>query len=441
MDPMHLPAGNIPIHDVPAAAPAAAPQPRWAAMLTPAVGVLLCAACLLLLTVRGWANAVLFIGALLCIALLAWGRLAPADAREPRAVRLMEIVFAAPVLAVLLSAAARQDSYLGQYDAPMRFAVAIPIFLFALRTRLDAAHWLRWMLPVALLLLLVARLVQGQPARWPVFRMTTGFIDPIVFGYMSLTFGLMAMFAWPGEGRGRSLAAALAVLALGLGVYFSLGSQSRTGWLAVPLLVALWLHLHWSRARGWSLGWTAVGACALAVGAFLFVPTVHARVLEALGEIIQYPWHGIPPDTPVSLRITYLRIAADLIAQHPWFGIGLTPLLPASQFPHVDYASQVALSGAMKSSFHNQVVTEAVRFGVAGLASSAALLLVPLVVCLRALRGKSAVTQRNAAVGVAFFTCVFVASFSTEVVDLKYMASFYAVMTAVLCGAALARRD
>jgi hypothetical protein len=36
---------------------------------------------------------------------------------------------------------------------------------------------------------------------------------------------------------------------------------------------------------------------------------------------------------------------------------------------------------------------------------------------------------------------VFVASFSTEVVDLKYMASLYAVMAAIFCGAVLARRD
>jgi O-antigen ligase len=431
---MHTATGEIP-H--PTMTPA-----RWAARLAPGVGVMLCAVCLMLLTVRGWANAVLFAGGIVCAAMLLWGRLPAADVREPRAVKLVEWVLLGPLLAVLVSAAFRQDGYFGQYDAPARFAFAVPIFVFALRTRLDVANSLRWMLPVALLLLLAARLVHGQPSRWPAFRMTTGFIDPLVFGYVSLTFGLMAMFAWPGDERpSRPAIMLLSFVALALGVYFSIGSQSRTGWLAVPLLVALWLHMHWSRARGWSLAWTAAGACAMAVAAYFFVPTVHERVLEAVGEVIHYPWNSVPPDTPVSLRITYLRIAWDLFVQHPLVGVGLTTLLPPEAVPAAAYASPVAISAAMHSAFHNQVVTAAVRFGIGGLVTSVALLVVPLAVCLRGLASASGITRRNAAMGVAFFTCVLVASFTTEVVDLKYMASFYAVFTAIFCGAVLARRD
>ncbi|MEJ6023163.1 O-antigen ligase family protein [Ramlibacter sp. PS4R-6] len=426
--------GEIPL-------PSIKPAP-WARKLAPALGVFLCAACLLVLTVRGWSPAVLFVGCLLCLAVLAWGHLPPVPVESSRAARLVCIVLVAPLVAVFVSSAFRADGYTGQLDAPLRFALAVPIFLFALRMRLDVAHSLRWMLPVALLLLLAARLVQGQPARWPAERMTTGFVDPLVFGYLSLTFGIMAMFGWPGEDRrSHPVIVGLAFVALALGASFSIGSQSRTGWLAVPLLAALWLHLHWSRARRWSLAWTAVGACVVVVAAFMFVPTIHARVLEALGEVMQYPWHSVPPDTPVSLRITYLRIAADVFAQHPWLGVGLTPLLSPDTLPPLGYASPVAVKAALQSGFHNQIVSDAVRHGIGGLFATVALLLVPLVVCLRALGSTSAVTRRNAAMGTAFFTCVFVASFTTEVVDLKYMASLYAVMAAIFCGAALARRD
>jgi hypothetical protein len=38
-------------------------------------------------------------------------------------------------------------------------------------------------------------------------------------------------------------------------------------------------------------------------------------------------------------------------------------------------------------------------------------------------------------------TCPSRSSLSTEVVDLKFLASFYTVMVAVLCGAALAGRE
>jgi O-antigen ligase len=419
--------------------------PPWAQKLAPATGVMLCAVCLMVLTVRGWSNAVLFAGCLLSLVLLARGGLSPLPDEARRQALVLAVVMVAPVVTVMLSAALRGDAYAGQFDAPVRFAIALPIFYFALRTRLDAAHWLRWMLPLALLLLLAARLIQGQPARWPAFRMTTGFVDPLVFGYVSLTFGIMAMFAWPGDGKaGRAhpvfIGAAFAALALG--AYFSVRSQSRTGWLAVPLLAALWLHLFWSRARRWSLAWTALGALVVALVAYLFVPTIHARVLEAAKEIVEYPWDGtMPPDEPVSLRITYLRIAADVFGQHPWTGVGLTPQLSRDALPPLPYATPWAIKTVLQSGFHNQMVSDAVRHGAAALVATAALLIVPLAICLRALGSASAITRRNAAVGTAFFTCFFVASFSTEVVDLKYMASLYAVMTAILCGSVLARRD
>ena len=67
------------------------------------------------------------------------------------------------------------------------------------------------------------------------------------------------------------------------------------------------------------------------------------------------------------------------------------------------------------------------------------LLVVPLAVYMRGLRHGDATARHNAALGFAYGACIFVASFSTEVVDLKYTASLYALMTAVLCGGALAR--
>lgn len=406
--------------------------------------------CLLVLTVRGWSNAVLFVGSLLSAVLLARGGLPPVPAEALRTARLFTAVMAAPVLAVMVSAILRRDGYSGQFDAPARMAIALPIFFFALRSRLDVVRSLRWMLPVALVLLLVARLVQGQPARWPDIRMTTGFLDPLVFGYVSLTFGIMAMFAWPreaghnGHGAAREhwLIVALAFVALGLGAYFSVRSQSRTGWLAVPFLAALWMHLYWTRASRWSLAWTAIGAVAIACAAFLFVPTIHARVLEATGEIMSYPWDGSKPeDTPVSLRITYLRIAWAAFSQHALAGIGLTPLLPPGSLPDLPYATPFAVETVLKSGFHNQVVSDGVRHGILAFFAGVALMVTPLVICLRGLGGASAVTRRNAAVGTAYFTCVLVAGFSTEVVDLKYMASLYAVLAALFCAAVLAPRE
>jgi O-antigen ligase len=109
--------------------------------------------------------------------------------------------------------------------------------------------------------------------------------------------------------------------------------------------------------------------------------------------------------------------------------------------PSFAYASPATLEGAFHAHFHNQVVSNAVRSGIGGLAATLLLLLVPLVICIRKLRHTSPVTREIAFMGFAYTLCMFVSSLSTEVVDLKSLASLYAVMTAVLCGAALAPRE
>src|SRR5262249_35100199 len=113
------------------------------------------------------------------------------------------------------------------------------------------------------------------------------------------------------------------------------------------------------------------------------------------------------------------------------------PLPPPSGF---SYASQDAIRSGFTSGFHNQLVTNAVRSGVGGLLATGLLLFVPLLVCARGLRRRAAAARRDAMVGLAYCTCVVVSSLSTEVVDLKFAASFYAVMAALFCGAVLGRR-
>jgi O-antigen ligase len=177
----------------------------------------------------------------------------------------------------------------------------------------------------------------------------------------------------------------------------------------------------------------------IGASAYALVPKVHERLDEAIGDVTSYSFDGQAPISPVGLRITFLRIASDIVVQHPIEGIGDTshkPPPPVSRFP---YATQFAIDYAYGSAFHNQVVSDAVRHGVLGGLAAALLLIVPLVAYVRGLRHGDAQARHNAALGLAYGGVIVVTSFSTEVVDLKYTASLYALLTAVLCGGALAR--
>jgi O-antigen ligase len=416
---------------------------RWAQ----ALGGWACCAPLFVLTVRGWSNWVLFSSGLAALALLVWGPAAPPAKASPEVRRLARLVIAAllaPLLAVALSSLLRLDWHSADFDAPSRFWAAIPVFLVAWRWRLDPARWLRVTLPAGLAITLAQQYLEPQPRWWTPARMSTYFADPLVFGYISLAFALMCLMSITPQRRREPPAwvDALLVAALPLGLYLSVQSGSRTGWLAIPIVLAIWLQRNVRVAHRWGRAVLPLAvvlvACSAAAAAYQLIPRVNARVQEAVGDVTSYSFAGVAPVSPVGLRITYLRIAGDLFTRHPFAGVGDTSKqdpVPASAFP---YASAGAVDTAFRSGMHNQVVTNTVRFGIAGGITAALLLIAPVVVFARRSRSPAAVARANAAMGLAFAVTIAICSLTTEVVDLKYTASFYALMTALLCGACLA---
>jgi O-antigen ligase len=159
-------------------------------------------------------------------------------------------------------------------------------------------------------------------------------------------------------------------------------------------------------------------------------------------ELQRYSWSGVTrEDTSFGLRITYLRMAAELFVQHPLAGIGDTSRMAASDYPAFSYATPAAVASAYQGAFHNQIVSNTVRMGLPGLLSTTALLVTPVCIAIRGLRSRQLRTRRVAELGFAFGVTMLVSSLSTEVVDLKFMSSFYAVMTAVFVGAVLSAPD
>src|SRR5262249_40399261 len=160
-------------------------------------------------------------------------------------------------------------------------------------------------------------------------------------------------------------------------------------WVAIPIVAAVWLHLNVPaiERRGRIVLPLTIVFAALVIGTstYFAVPKVHQRIHEAINDVTTYSFAGKAPESPVGLRITFLRMAADLVAEHPLAGVGdtaRTPPAPASQFP---YATPYAVHTAFGSAFHNQIVSGAVRHGLAGGLAAALLLLVPLVVYARRL--------------------------------------------------------
>ncbi len=344
-----------------------------------------------------------------------------------------------PVLAVGVSSLLRGSYVAENYDSPSRFMVAVVIFLFALRRKTNAAQYLQYTVPVSLLFTLLHQLFFFQPGLWGPDRMSTYFSDPLVFGYTALTFGLISLVSINLLGRDCKFTIALKLAGAGVGFYLSIMSGSRTGWLAAPLILALWAYRH-HLVKGRLLNVLAFSTSALIMfGVYSLSTTVQHRFLIGIHEALNYSWVGIAPETSVGFRITFLRIAWDMFSSSPIAGHGDNGYDLAALPAHVySYASHESLRMAFNAGFHNEIVSNAVRFGLGGLLAAAMLLLVPIGIFVRQSHSNSAVQRANASLGLVLTVCFFVSSLSTEVFDLKYMASFYAVMVALLCASAIA---
>jgi len=86
-------------------------------------------------------------------------------------------------------------------------------------------------------------------------------------------------------------------------------------------------------------------------------------------------------------------------------------------------------------------MTNAVRSGIWGVIATLAVFLVPFVLFCKAFRSTSSVRSANALLGLTFVVCQLVSGLSTEVLNLKFTASFYAILIACLCGSSIIRHE
>lgn len=399
---------------------------------------------LFLVTVQSWSNALLILGSGLSIFFLMRRQIQPnGDAPEFVFIqKLVVVILVLPFLAIAVSSALRASYTWADYDAPSRFLLAIAIFLFAIRRKINIAAYLQYSVPGSLVITLLHQLYFPQPKLWGPDRMSTYFSDPLVFGYTSLTLGLVSLVSINAGRKNSKTLVIFKLLGGAIGFYLSVESGSRTGWLAVPIVAAIWLYQLESTNSRRMHRWLPGLYIALVLLLLAFSSTVNQRLALAFHEVFSYSWIGMAPETSVGFRITFLRIALDMFASNPLAGFGDTRgILPALPGHIANYASPESLRMAVTSGFHNEIVTNAIRSGVLGLVSATLLFGVPLFVFGRQMRSAIAAQRHNALIGLVFVLCIFISSLSTEVFDLKYTASFYALMISLLCASALSARE
>jgi len=134
--------------------------------------------------------------------------------------------------------------------------------------------------------------------------------------------------------------------------------QGRTGQIVLGLLILLWCD----RRFGWrGVSGGLVVVVALLVVSFAVSPVFQKRVEKTVAEVKQAQIDAVAPKaSSVGLRLEWYKYTAELIAAHPFIGVG------TGSFAHA-YDTMVTEPGAVKPAHpHNQYLLTASDLGVIG---------------------------------------------------------------------------
>ena len=400
------------------------------------------------LTIKGWISALLFITCLMSIYVLLiktneLEESAKLSGTTRKEVLWLAATLAMPVIAIGLGQAFRHELILRDYDGPMRLALAIPVLIAVVKIKFPVQvlnFILQFSIPATLFITLSSIFISPDE-KWGVDRLTTYFVDPLSFGSMCLVLALITLASVDLFGKDSWALRVWKACAILAGIYLSIRSGSRTGWLGLPVVLLLLFLFRVRRNTGLYPAKTLLyffASVSILAMSYLFVSVIHERVDLAFNELMVYHWIGLNVDTAVGMRISFLRMAWFYFLNSPlggWGDQGFKLLINAPEISA--FASENARNFAYNSGFHNEIATNMVRSGIWGLFSSIAIFAVPAIFFMKYLRTGLKQQKSFALIGMCYVLSTFVSGLTTEVLNLKFTASFYAIFLAVIMGSIL----
>ncbi len=349
-------------------------------------------------------------------------------------------VLLSPTLAIALSQAIRVEFYPNNWDAPIRMVLCIPIYLavshgwlFRSGKNSITEDWIKWSIPIALCLTLITR-AYFPATNWTGYR-TTYFVDPLSFCSYTLLFAFLTCLGVLHNSKEFNFLHKLFNLtSIFIGFYLSITSGARTGWLNLPVLIAiLYLYSLTLKSNKEPIKFFLIIFFGLAVLISLNNQFMNKFYL-GLQQFINYKIYEINADSSVSMRISFYRMGVEYFFERPFAGWGDISWYKNTRQEFMVFASNEAIY-APKHGFHNEIITNSVRSGIWGFISVISLY---IVVAYKAVSGlKMKLGEQHRLVSVSMLIVILHLFFSglvTEVTNLTFLSAFIGAFFAVLCG-------
>jgi O-antigen ligase len=390
-----------------------------------------------LLTVSGWMTRIVLVCALLAIYVFYKNKnkhnKLTINNQASFHTKLLSVTLALPIFAIFLGQSFRGQYEWAYYDSPARILICIFILFAVAKTGSQVVKWMACTFPIVTLLAL-ANIVINPNLFWGVNRISTQALDPLMFGSLSLTFGLLNLISIKLHDDNSKWLIAFKLLGFCTGIYLSIASGSRTGWLALPIVGFLWIYYEQAKLNQMTKIIAVLGVITVVVSFYLLSATVNQRAETAAEEVINYQWNSSNNDNSVGARISFARMSVFLFKKHPLGGWGDGNFESVIDDPALNFSKLETKKIALESGFHNDITANMVRSGIWGLIATVALFLIPALFFIRNLRSKHKNQRDVAFLALAFLICQFISSLSMEIFNLRYSASFFGLMIAVFCG-------
>lgn len=315
----------------------------------------------------------------------------------------------------------------------LRFALFVPIAWALARIaprRIPAMQW-GFVVAAAVSAVWIHELAEGgRPPQ-------VGNVNRIPFGNLTLLMGMMALISLGWRRTGRRLEIVLMVAACAAGLYTSFVSETRGGWVAIPVLLATALcavRRPTSREIAYALG-LGTSVIALVVG---FSDRVRERVLETLVGLHQSVLLPDAPDTSISVRFELWEASLAMFRAHPLVGVGPDGFVPA--LGALAGEGLIGPAAARLTHSHNDVLYAMATLGTPGLIAILATYLVPGWYFARRLRAEDTQVRTAAAMGLALCAGFMLFGLTEAMFVITLTNAFYSLVAAA-CFAFVATRE
>lgn len=261
-------------------------------------------------------------------------------------------------------------------------------------------------------------------------RLTIYFIDPIIFGSICLTFSALSLIIFLSKNI-QIYQRIISFIGIISGCYLSLESESRTGWLGLPVIIIL-LFIYRTKLNIFiTLFYTIVITFTLGFTLYKSNTVFENRFNAVVSDISQYKWNEVNTNTSVGERISFIRMGWYYMTLRPLTGWeGLDFLVHKDDISIARHASPDTRVGVKYGGFHNEYINSAVKYGLPGLIYSLILFIFPALFFIKSLL----INKENlpALVGLSCTIMYMISSISYQVLDFKFTATLYSILLILL---------